>query len=134
MLVGVLTMIDVSLDLQPWRDSLRTLRRSLNDELERAVRGVSRALRDEAKASHSYQDRTGTLTRSIVVAPTHGTFTQDTLEGGVIANAHYASYVEDGTSRARAYEYLGSALALQRDEVQANLDDALERACWKAGL
>lgn len=127
-------MIDVTLDLQPWRDSLRSLRRSLDDELERAVRVTSRALRDEAKRSHSYQDRTGTLTRSIVVAPTRGTFTEDTLEGGVIARAPYASYVEEGTSRMRAYEYLGGALALQRDEVQANLDDALERALWKAGL
>lgn len=127
-------MLSVDLDLAPWRDSLRSLRRALNDELERAVRVSSRALRDEAKASHSYHDRTGTLTRSIRVQPTSGTFTEDTLEGGVIAHAPYASYVEEGTTRARACEYLGTALVIQRDEIQANLDDALERACWKAGL
>lgn len=124
----------LDLDLTPWRESVRTLRRSLNDELERAVRETGRALRDEAKRSHSYQDRTGTLTRSIAVLPTHGTFTADTLEGGVIARAPYASFVEEGTPRIRAYEYLGTALVLQRDETHAALDDALERALRRAGL
>lgn len=127
-------MVDADLDLLPWREGIRAFRRSLNDELERVVRGSSRALRDQAKSAHSYVDRTGTLTRSIVVRPTYGTFTSDTLEGGVIARAPYASYVEEGTTRARAYEYLGTALVMERAAMQADLDDAVESACRKAGL
>ncbi len=132
-------MLSVELDLKPWSEGIRSLRRTLNDELERAVRETSRGIRDEAKRSHSYQDRTGTLTRSIVMESTSGTFTRDTLEGGVIARAPYASFIEegtvvDGTTRIRPYEYLATALVLQRDEIQANLDDALEKALWKAGL
>ncbi len=127
-------MISFELDLRAVRASFRTLGRALDDELERAVRTTSRAIRDEAKSSHSYTDRTGRLTRSIVAAPTSGRFTQDNLEGAVVATMPYASFVEEGTTRARAFEYLGTAWTLQRDEAQANIEDALERALWRAGL
>jgi len=127
-------VISIELDIRAVRASFRALGRSIDDELERAVRAISRDVRDEAKQRHTYTDRTGTLTRSIRAEQPTGRFTQDSLEGSVVAWTPYASYVEDGTTRARAYQYLGTAWAMRRDDAQATIDDALERALWKAGL
>ena len=122
------------LDLAPLRDSMRALRRELNDELERAIRTTSREVSREAKRSHTYQNRTGRLTRSIGPLPTVGRFTADTLEGGVTATMRYASYVDEGTARARAYQYLGTAWLMQREDSERRVEDALEAAVAKAGL
>lgn len=124
----------LDLDLGPWREGFRALRRALDDEMERAVRTTGRALRDEARRSHSYNDRTGTLTRSIAAIPPRGRFSNDTLDGGVVATAPYASFVEDGTSRMRAYQYLGAAWDLQRDETERRVEDAVEAAVRGSGL
>lgn len=126
--------VAAELDLQPFLDGVRTLRRELNDELERAVRTTSREVSREAKRSHSYQDRTGRLTRSIAPLPTMGRFLQDSLEGGVTATRRYASYVEEGTTRARAYQYLGTAWLMQRDDSEQRVEDALEAALTASGL
>ena len=103
-------------------------------ELERAVRTTSREVSREAKRSHSYQDRTRRLTRSIAPLPTTGRFLQDSLEGGVTATMRYASYVEEGTTRARAYQYLGTAWLMQRDDSEQRVEDALEAALTASGL
>lgn len=129
-----MTSLHVELDLSPWRDGLRALRRGLDDALERAVRSVSRELRDEAKRSHAYRDRTTFLTRSIAALPTRGRFSDDTLEAGVIDTAPYASFVEEGTSRARAYAFLATAVELRATETQGALEDALEAAVRASGL
>lgn len=129
-------MISIGIEFDPgaWRDGLRRLRAGVDDGLERAIRATSRAVRDEAKRSHTYQDRTGRLTRSIVVRPTGGTFSRGTLEGGVVATMPYASYVEDGTSRSRAFQYLGTAWILRRDDAERRVQDALEAAVAGSGL
>ena len=127
-------MISFELDLRPLRASLRSLGRAVDDELERAVRAVSRDIRDEAKRSHAYTDRTGRLTRSIAAAPTSGRFSDGDLEGAVVATMPYASYVEEGTTRARAYQYLGTAWVLTRDASERRVQDALERAIDRSGL
>jgi len=124
----------VEFDHGPWRDGLRALRSGVDDGLERAIRATSRAVRDEARRSHAYADRTGRLTRSIAVRPTGGTFSRGTLEGGVVAAMPYASYVEDGTSRSRAFQYLGTAWVLQRDDAERRVQDALEAALAGSGL
>jgi HK97 gp10 family phage protein len=124
----------VEFDPGPWKEGLRQLRHAVDDGLEKALRATSRAVRDEAKSSHSYEDRTGTLTRSIRVLPTEGRFSRGDLAGGVVATARYASFVEEGTSRARAYQYLGTAWVLQRDEAVRRVNDALEAAVDKSGL
>lgn len=126
--------LKVEFDLGPLGESLSKLRRSLDSELERALRTTSGAVRDEAKRSHSYQDRTGRLTRSLATFPTSGRFSAGDLEGGVVATMPYASYVEDGTSRARAYQYLRSAWDMQKAETDQRVADALERALTRAGL
>lgn len=108
--------------------SFRALRGALNTELERALRATGRAVATEARQSHSYRDRTGNLTRSIKALPPTGTFTADTLSGGVTATTRYARYVEEGTTRMRAYQYLGTAVFLQQTETQQRFTTALESA------
>lgn len=129
-------MISLAVEFDPgaWRDGLRALRSGVDDGLERAIRATSRAVRDEARRSHAYRDRTGRLTRSIAVRPTGGTFSRGTLGGGVVATMPYASYVEDGTSRSRAFQYLGTAWVLQRGEAERRVQDALEAALAGSGL
>lgn len=126
--------LQVAFETQAVVDAFRALRGSLNSELEKALRATSRAVASEAKNSHSYNDRTGNLTRSIKALPTSGTFTADTLSGGATATTRYARYVEEGTSRMRAYQYLSTAVFLQRDETQARFDGALEAAVRRAGF
>lgn len=116
------------------RRALRKLPRVLDDELEKALRRTSREVVKEAKRSHGYQDRTGRLTRSITSYENTGTFSAGTLSGLVGAPTPYASYVEEGTTRARAFRYLGTAWLLQREETERRMSDALEGALRRAGL
>ena len=126
--------LSAELDLGSWRDGMRVLRREVDAELERAVRATSRAVSSEAKRSHTYQDRTGRLTRSIAPIPTTGRFSAGDLEGGVTATRRYASDVEEGTTRARAFQYLGTAWLMQRADAEQRIQDALEAALAKSGL
>lgn len=123
-----------ALDGNAIEESCRDLERFLNAELSSAVQSASRLVRDAAKAGHAYQDRTGDLTRSIRVITLSGRATDGTLSGGVIATMFYASFVEDGTSRMRPYQYLFTAYYLNSNEILQLRDDALENAVFRAGL
>lgn len=127
-------MIDFGLDLRAWSESAKKLRESLDREMRAAMVATGRALAAEAKRSHSYQDRTGKLTRSIRALPVNGRFLAGALDGGVIATMRYASYVEDGTTRARAYQYLSTAYVLQRTETEQRFNEALEAPLRDSGL
>lgn len=130
-------MISIEFDAEGLRELRRGVHRLgavLDDVLERAVRATAREVAKEAKTSHGYQDRTGRLTRSITHYEPVGKFTDGSLEGMVGATMPYASFVEDGTSRSRAFKYLGTAWLLQRDETERRMEDALEDAVRRAGL
>ena len=130
-------MISIEIDTEGLREMRRDVHRLgavLDDALERAVRVTAREVAKEAKNSHGYQDRAGRLTRSITHYEPVGKFTEDSLEGLVGAPTPYASYVEDGTRRSRAFKYLGTAWVLQRAETEQRMEDALEDAVRRAGL
>lgn len=130
-------MLSVTFDASGFgalRRALRKLPHALDDELEKALRRTSREVAREAKNSHGYQDRTGRLTRSITSYENTGTWSAGTLTGLVGATMPYASYVEEGTTRARAFRYLGAAWLLQREETERRINDALEAALRRAGL
>lgn len=130
-------MISIELDTEGLREMRREVHRlesALDAAVERAVRATSREVAKEAKGSHSYIDRTGRLTRSITSYEPVGKFTEDSLEGLVGAPTPYASYVESGTRRSRAYQYLGTAWLMQRAETDQRMEDALEDAVRRAGL
>lgn len=120
--------------LDAFRRGLRRLPSALDDELERALRQSTRAIAREARQRHEYTDRTGRLTRSITSYENDGTWSAGTLSGLVGASQHYASYVEEGTTRMRAYRYLGNAWVNTFHDTEERVNDALERALRRAGL
>lgn len=127
-------MIDIDLDTSAWHEAARKLRDDLERRMRAAMVATGRALSAEAKGSHSYQDRTGNLTRSIKALPVNGRFLAGALNGGVIATMRYASYVEEGTGRSRAYQYLSTAYFLQRAETEQRFNEALDGAAKDSGL
>lgn len=116
---------------------LSRLPHAFDVELERCLRTAGRVIAAEARASHDYTDRTGRLTRSILpMAPT-GRFTEDTLDGGAVAIAPYAGYVEEGTERMHihnGYRFLRLAAFRKYREIEEIFGDAVEAAVRRAGL
>ena len=131
--------IRFDLDVAPVARSAHELEGFVNAELEDCIRTAGRTLADEARANHNYIDRTRTLTRSIHDIRVSGRATDGDLRGGVEATAPYASYIEDGAFLAnggviQAREYLGTAYALHREEINSRVVDALENAVFRAKL
>lgn len=86
------------------REAEREIDRTLVPHLVTAVKVASDAGAAEARARHPYMDRTGDLTRS-----TEGdepVVRGRSVEGGISADEDYASYVDRGTSRAKAYPFM----------------------------
>lgn len=127
-------MVDFDFDTSGWHEATKKLREDLERQMRAAMVATGRALAAEAKTSHSYQDRTGDLTRSIRALPIDGRFLSGSLNGGAIATMRYASYVEEGTTRARAYQYLSTAYVLQRTETEQRFNEALEAPLRDSGL
>lgn len=126
---------DVELDMGPWRTSLRALREGLDDELERCVDWSGKEIALQARRGHAYVDRSGFLTRSLSEIGPFGKFLDDTLDGGAIDTAPYASYIEDGTLRGiKPYKFLVTAEYFAREGMQEHLVDAVEAAVKRAGL
>lgn len=123
-----------ALDGDAVEEMCRAAERLLDNELRVAVQAASRLVRDEARRNHTYTDRTGDLTRSIALIPATGRATDGDLSGGVTATMRYASYVEDGTSRSRAFQYLGTAYLLNQSDIFRLWEDAVDNAIFRAGL
>lgn len=123
-----------TLDGDRVEEDCRALEGFLDLELRGAITSASRLIRDESRASHLYVDRTGNLTRSIRALPTTGRATLGTLSAGVTATMPYARYVEDGTDRSRAYQYLFLAWYVNREAVAQLCGDAIDNAVYRVGL
>lgn len=121
-------------DTREVRDAFASLASGLDEALEGAVRAGAAVVVQQAKSQHSYRDRTGRLTRSIRAYAPRGRFTRGTLAVEIIADTPYASYVERGTSRSRAYPYLTPAWERSDAYFAMYARDALEEAVRAAGL
>lgn len=96
------------------------------------MRGVSGAVRQAVEAGagaaqvqHPYKDQTGALTYSIEGQST--TAGSDFVEGTIVAGAPYASFVNDGTSRAQAFPFMPVAERMAAETLEAELQAVLER-------
>ena len=80
----------------------------------------------EARDTHRYTDRTGDLTESIgdrlISLTAYG------AEGVIEATMDYASYVENGTSRARAFPFMGQAYLKAERVLEREVDIAVAGA------
>lgn len=107
----------------------------LEDETMEALPGVvetwGQVIAERARDVHPYTDRTGDLTASIEAAPAR--HVGERVEGGVVAGTSYASYVEEGTDRARPYPYLEPAARDTEPYVEQLADQELRRAATAAG-
>lgn len=79
---------------------------------------------NDARNDHPYKDRTQNLTNSI--QPGAVEVTDDTVIAYVEARMQYASFVEFGTSRARAYPFLTPALLRNSNGFRKNLARQLD--------
>jgi hypothetical protein len=107
---------------------LERVARSAESELERDLHrsgmDAAKAGVDLAKASHRYQDHTpgDGLTDSAHVEEEHA------LGGGLMTwPVEYASFVDKGTTRARAFPFTRKAIKLAGVMLQAGVNDAIAR-------
>lgn len=102
---------------------LRARLAGLDAALDGIARGVERAAKrtverhgervaGAAKTEHPYTDRAGDLTASIEGLPATGAALDGAMIGGTAAGAGHASYVEEGTPRAKAYPFIEPAAVL----------------------
>src|SRR5690242_15341349 len=94
----------------------------LRSDLHRAGIDAAKSGIELARASHPYTDRTGELTGNAHVEEDHAT------GGGIMVWAEeYAGYVDEGTSRARAYPFTPKAKKLAGVMLNAGVNDAIAR-------
>lgn len=91
------------------RDELRTV------SLEAAESGIQ-----EAQANHPYEDQTFRLSGSARAVPVRG-------EAEMRWPADYASHVDEGTSRARAYPFTPQATQRATAALEAGAERAVKR-------
>ncbi len=100
--------------------------RNLSNYSKKAIEGVVRAAQisqalvvNDARSDHPYIDRTGNLTNSIQAGAVE--VSDNKVEAEVQARMEYASFVEYGTSRARAYPFLVPALLRQMENFRRSI-------------
>ena len=114
---------------------------ALQDEVSGVIERVTQDVANDARASHSFQNRTEYLQGSIGAVPPVGQLAAGDLRAEVIALMPYASYVEQGTRRNhrtgrpnRPYPFLSPALARRLPSLGSDVSRAVVRAIARAGL
>lgn len=103
--------MSVKVEIKGMDQLVRNLSRYPNELLKGVVAAVQitqARIVNDARADHPYVDRTGNLTNSIM--PGEVDITDDEVTAYVEARMQYASFVEFGTSRAKAYPFLTPAM------------------------
>lgn len=89
-------MFSIDIDLsdldRSWRDEAMPI---LDEGIATAVFAAVDEGAEEARRTHRYQNRTGTLERE--TKGIHGVSTHGAAEGEIVADTPYASYVDGGT-------------------------------------
>ena len=107
---------------------------ALDQEGAAAALRAAGVVADDARVTHTFQNRTGDLQASINPAAVRGGLLHGDLAFDVAAEMEYASFVNAGTSRARAYPFLAPALEHQDGAVAQVFDQALAEAVRREGL
>lgn len=114
-------------------ECLDELAEALGYEGALAVERCATQVAGYARAEHPYTDRTGALTASLEPLPATGSLLDGTLEGAVVAGREYASYIEEGTTRARPYPYLEPAARASEPVFEELWERGFVRAAHTAG-
>jgi hypothetical protein len=121
-------MLVVGAILRGGSEAAGRLAAALDGELAAALRRGLALVAAQARAAHTFQNRTGRLEGSILPGDVTGSALDGDLRGTVVAATPYASYVEEGTSRALAYPYLAPAF----EATEAALSEALSQGMARA--
>lgn len=105
----------------------------LDVELPESVTECAKLTADEAARNHPYTNRTGALQQRTVPGETSGTFSQGTLHGEALGDTPYGKFVDEGTSRSRAYPFLAPAAARTEGDAAREIERGATRAAQRAG-
>lgn len=151
-----------SLEIDGIEAAVTRIRAEMARTVPRALRRSGDLVAESARAQHGYQDRTGNLTRSIYADPVESG-AAGSMHVDVAANANYAAAVEFGTKPhkirprkakvlvfgtvsgkvfarevnhpgTKPTNFMAEALERETDDVEAELDDALQSAFEAAGF
>lgn len=121
-----MSSITVSLDLSELHRQHTEWRRQVADGLRFAVKAAVEEGAASARQNHPYTDRSGDLTEG-----TQGrleTFDRDSATGVLESKQYYASFVDGGTSRSKAYPFMGPAYIKTEQVLERELGVLFERA------
>lgn len=113
--------------LTGFSEALDGLADALREGTADGTNAAARAVADDAKANHSFENRTGDLEASIDVIEDPGSAHPDAPVAYVVATEDYASYVEERKP------YLEPAAERSEGAMRAALEGALEAALSKRG-
>ena len=100
---------------------------ALDVEMPAAMLDATRTVADEAAARHPYTNRTGNLQRRTQAGRVVGRASRGLVRVDVLGDTRYGSFVEEGTSRNRAYPYLAPAWLARESDFARIVDEALTR-------
>jgi hypothetical protein len=102
----------VYLDVEPLIGAILA---SVDDAVAEGALDGARVVAEQAAAVHPYTNRTGNLQRRTQAGRVVGRASRGLVRVDVLGDTRYGSFVEEGTSRNRAYPYLAPAwLARER--------------------
>ena len=110
---------------------LSELDAAITEEVADGMTRAAEMVAAEARATHDYENRTGTLEERTMVGGVPLT-TANHVTIPVVADTRYASYIEDGTSRIRPRRFLALAAERRASGIAAELSVALHRAGERA--
>jgi hypothetical protein len=114
----------VYLDVEPLIGAILA---SVDDAVAEGVLDGARVVAEQAAAVHPYTNRTGNLQRRTQAGRVVGRASRGLVRDDVLGDTRYGSFVEEGTSRNRAYPYLAPAWLVRESDFARIVDEALTR-------
>lgn len=114
-------------------EAIADLRAGVEAELPHTMLTVCSIVADEAARQHPYQNRTMNLQRHTVPGRVTGGVSSGRLRGEVLGDMFYGSFVDEGTSRNRAYPFLLPAFRRADYALDATLDRGLQVGALRGG-
>jgi hypothetical protein len=114
----------VYLDVEPLIGAILA---SVDDAVAEGVLDGARVVAEQAAAVHPYTNRTGNLQRRTQAGRVVGRASRGLVRVDVMGDTRYGSFVEEGTSRNRAYPYLAPAWVAREADFARIVDEALTR-------
>ena len=114
----------VYLDVEPLIGAILA---SVDDAVAEGALDGAHVVAEQAAAVHPYTNRTGNLQRRTQAGRVVGRASRGLVRVDVLGDTRYGSFVEEGTSRNRAYPYLAPAWLAREADFARIVDEALTR-------